>query len=382
MNSPAGRVLEVLGALLVWFALVGSAQAHPLSQGALDVVIYPDHLSVRARITVEEAVISGTLAGPADLTEARRAQWHAHYLLEHLHASADGMPLIGRVAAIAEPGSKPEIDDEHLVYDYVYAPAEKLLEPLTNVELRQDVLVGVELAPGVNWDASYTVRIASVGGIASEGLLLTSKSPLVYRAQGERAWVSDYLVHGIQHILSGYDHLLFISALVLASLGLWDLIKVVSAFTLAHMLTLTLAALRLVDVPSSVVEPLIAASIVFVAAQNLFWPKQARGGGRLAVAFGFGLCHGLGFAGGLLDAMQGMAEHTMLLAIAAFSLGVEIGHQLVVIPLFAVLKLASGTASGHDQPGRVRELALRYGAAAIGIAGFYYLVVALRAALG
>ena len=147
-----------------------------------------------------------------------------------------------------------------------------------------------------------------------------------------------YFLHGVHHILTGYDHLLFVSALVLAATTLWELVKVVSAFTLAHTMTLTLAALNLVHLPASVVEPLIAASIVFVALQNVFWPGRSKGWSRLGAAFFFGLFHGLGFAGGLLNAMREMPGATMFLAILAFSVGVEAGHQMVVLPLFAFLK--------------------------------------------
>ncbi len=386
-----------MAGLVCWLALASTAQGHPLSQGAMTVVIHPDHVSVRVRVTVEEALITTLLAGPPELLDSQRSEWHAHYLLDHLHLSADGLPLSGRLTSIAEPGSRPPdetraADTEHAWYDFDYVPANpalKLSRP-KQVEFRQDVLVGVELAPGVNWDASYSLSVRTAGGIPSEGLLLTTRSVLVHdntwtTAQpGSRTghWplVRDYVAHGIHHILSGFDHLLFISALVLAALSIWDLVKVVSAFTLAHTLTLTLAALQLVHVPSSLVEPMIAASIVFVAAQNIFWPRQSRGWGRLAVAFGFGLFHGLGFAGGLLDAMQEMAGFTVLLAIAAFSLGVEIGHQLIVIPLFGALSIASKTRHKPDDRKRVARLALRYGSATIGLAGAYYLVVAISSA--
>jgi hydrogenase/urease accessory protein HupE len=191
----------------------------------------------------------------------------------------------------------------------------------------------------------------------------------------------EYVAHGIHHILTGYDHLLFISALVLAAVSVWDLVKVVTAFTLAHTITLTLAALRLVHVSSLIVEPMIAASIVFVAAQNVFWPKQVRGWGRLAVAFGFGLFHGLGFAGGLLDAMQEMSGLTILLAILAFSLGVELGHQMIVIPLFGALKLARHTRQELPARDQVSLLAQQYGSVVICCAGMYYLVYAVTSAL-
>jgi hypothetical protein len=97
---------------------------------------------------------------------------------------------------------------------------------------------------------------------------------------------------------------------------------------------LSLAAFNLVSLPQWVVEPLISASIVFVALQNVFWRSRATGWSRLGAAIFFGLFHGLGFAGGLFEAMREMQTGTMLLAILAFSIGIEFGHQMVVIPLF------------------------------------------------
>ena len=154
----------------------------------------------------------------------------------------------------------------------------------------------------------------------------------------------DYIRHGIMHILSGYDHLLFIAALALAVATFWDLVKVISAFTFAHSLTLTLSVLNVVRLPSNIVEPMIAASIVFVALQNVIVLQRSRGTGRLCVAFFFGLFHGLGFAGGLLSAMEGMAGFAVGLAIVAFSLGVEIGHQMVVLPILGTLKIVCRAA--------------------------------------
>ena len=84
---------------------------------------------------------------------------------------------------------------------------------------------------------------------------------------------------------------------------MWDLVKVVTAFTAAHTITLTLSVLGVVRLGEHVVEPMIAASIVFVAVQNVAWPRSSRGWGRIAVAFAFGLFHGLGFAGGLQEAI-------------------------------------------------------------------------------
>src|SRR5436309_15978549 len=102
--------------------------------------------------------------------------------------------------------------------------------------------------------------------------------------------------------------------------------------------------LNIAWLPSNNVDTMIAASIVFFALQNVIVPEKSRGAGRLLVAFFFGLFHGLGFAGGLLSAMEGMAGLAVGLAIVAFSLGVEIGHQMVVLPIFGALKAARRAA--------------------------------------
>ncbi len=408
-EACSGLLVFIL--LLGWPVCASSAWGHPLSQGALDVTVFAERVVVRARVTVEEVVVTDMLTTPdnaasdgaprpADAIYTR----HAAYLVGHLAITADDKPLGGRVVSVAAPTTKPAAeraapDREHVVYELEYSPASDagITTRPAKMTLRQDVLVGVHFTPGVTWEASYATRIKAGDGPATEGLLLTSKQPIVYDCDWLAATPAagaapgdvrvdrwrmgrDYIAHGVHHILGGYDHLLFISALVLAAVNLVDLVKVVTAFTLAHTLTLTLAALKLVNLPVSVVEPMIAGSIVVVAAQNVFWPKQTRGWSRLAVAFGFGLFHGLGFAGGLLDAMQGMSGTTIVLAIAAFSLGVEIGHQMIVIPLFGFLKIARQTCREPAEKDRVSMLTLRYGSAIICVAGMYYLVGALGSA--
>jgi hypothetical protein len=175
------------------------------------------------------------------------------------------------------------------------------------------------------------------------------------------------------HILTGYDHLLFVSALVIAALSFWEMAKVIAAFTLAHTLTLALSVFNIVRLPSSLVEPVIAASIVFVAVENIVRPSRAHSRARLMVAFGFGLIHGLGFAGGLLDSMEGLPSIGIWVALAAFSIGVELGHQVVVLPLFAIM--SAGRKNGASG---FQAAAQRYASALIACFGAYYLVIALR----
>jgi hypothetical protein len=139
---------------------------------------------------------------------------------------------------------------------------------------------------------------------------------------------------GVEHILTGWDHLLFLAALLVGSRGFWRVLGIVTAFTVAHSVTLSLAALGLVTLPAALVEPAIAASIVWIAAENLFAPgASAR---RWAVGFAFGLVHGFGFASALTEI--GLAGWPLARALIGFNLGVEVGQAaavVVVAPLFA-----------------------------------------------
>ena len=151
-----------------------------------------------------------------------------------------------------------------------------------------------------------------------------------------------YLVLGIEHILTGVDHLLFISGLLLLVNGFTRLVQTVSAFTLSHSVTLTLATLGFVHVPPAPVEAIIALSIVFVAYEVLRKHEHPDGLAQRKpwlVAFSFGLLHGLGFAGGLSAA--GLPAGHIPLALGLFSAGVEVGHfsfVAVAVCLIAALR--------------------------------------------
>jgi hydrogenase/urease accessory protein HupE len=148
--------------------------------------------------------------------------------------------------------------------------------------------------------------------------------------------IGRYFSLGVRHILTGYDHLLFLAG-VLVVLRRWrDVIRTITAFTLAHSLTLLLAAAGLLAVPSRIVEPLIAASIVYVGIENLIRPAQ---GCRWKVTFGFGLVHGLGFATALRD-LGVTGGGAVALPVASFNAGVEAGQIAVaslLVPLFWAL---------------------------------------------
>lgn len=386
---PPSPATWLLCACLFLWILPGVTEAHPVAQGSMLVTISPRQLTVRATVSLEEVLVADAY-GPESAranSPAEAAQRHGAYLLEHLRIFADSRRLQGRL--IESPDVEkpvPPSAPRQFVYEFAY-PLEK---PASEFRFEEDVLNEFEFAPGNRWEASYIVQVSEDGHAAREGLLLTSRQPLLFALEGHSAPASagsrldrwqvlrDYFHHGLLHILTGYDHLLFVTALVLCVRSFWDLVKVITAFTLAHSITLVLSVFDLFRLPSPVVEPVIAGSIIFVALQNVFWPERTRGWTRLGVAFFFGLFHGLGFAGGLLEAMQGMSSSALLLAILGFSAGVEAGHQVVVLPTFCALKLARGWRHDPTRSAARTLLISRWGSAAILLAGMVYLAAALQ----
>ncbi len=173
-----------------------------------------------------------------------------------------------------------------------------------------------------------------------------------------------YLGLGLVHIIPrGLDHVLFVLGLCLASVAPRSLLLQISAFTVSHSLTLGAASLGLLVVPSSIVEPLIAASIVIVGIENLTLEPEPRR--RTALVFGLGLLHGLGFAGVLGELSVPMGQ--LLLALLGFNLGVELGQLVVVSVALAALWLLGR----HE---RLRAWSLRAGSLAISVVGLSWLI--------
>jgi len=138
---------------------------------------------------------------------------------------------------------------------------------------------------------------------------------------------ANFLSLGVKHILTGYDHLLFLFGLLLVARGFFSSLGIITSFTIAHSITLAVATLHLVQIPSRIVEPLIAASIVFVGIENLL--RGDIPSARRMVAFGFGLIHGFGFASTLREAGIGSGTGGIVLPLFSFNLGVELGQIMV-----------------------------------------------------
>ncbi len=175
-------------------------------------------------------------------------------------------------------------------------------------------------------DAPYTGLIS--GGGTGEITLAGGDAQTGWQA------FARYVPVGFDHILpKGLDHILFVLGLFFLSSHLRPLIWQVSAFTLAHTVTLALGALGWVSIPASVVEPLIAASIVFVAVENIF--AHGFNPWRPVVIFGFGLLHGLGFASVLGE--FGLPQDQFIAALLGFNVGVELGQLTVIVIAFALV---------------------------------------------
>lgn len=190
------------------------------------------------------------------------------------------------------------------------------------------------------------------GGSTATGIFSPEKPTLELKL-GEVSRLSqfvEYGEHGVWHIWIGYDHILFLLSLLLPAVlhrtrrhwepvatfgeGVWDVFRIVTSFTVAHSITLSLAALGVIELPSRLVESAIAASVLLAAVNNLFLMVIGR---RWLVAFIFGLIHGFGFASVLAD--LGLPREALLLALLGFNLGVEVG-QLAIVSVFLPLAYA------------------------------------------
>lgn len=192
---------------------------------------------------------------------------------------------------------------------------------------KTDALVRYELAP----DLTATWR-----------LIPAAPSFVVPQRPGAEQVFFSYFGLGVEHILLGWDHLLFVFALFILISNRRRLVATITAFTLAHSVTLGLVALEFLHVPGAPVEAIIALSIIFLAAEIVYQNRGSRhltGRAPWLIAFGFGLVHGLGFGGALKDI--GLPDHEVASALLAFNIGVEAGQLAFVAFLAGVARAAS-----------------------------------------
>ncbi len=228
----------------------------------------------------------------------------------------------------------------------------ELLSPMTIEHAPGAIIRRTRISTGMNELAGSRISIEGLDQASMDALVrieflngnvfsqvLRPDAPYL-EVQGENATprASGYLILGVEHILLGIDHLLFVTCLLLLVHGKFEIFRTITAFTLAHSITLGLAALGFVQVPSGPVEATIALSIVFLAVEIV---KEMRGEKSITsrrpwlVAFIFGLLHGFGFAGALSDI--GLPNGEVPLALFLFNVGVELGQIVFVLIVGAFL---------------------------------------------
>ena len=356
MRVPGGAlVCPPLAALLLLTTGAVGARAHDVSYAHAEVHWLPARVEVELTVHQDDAAMALGVPMPEWFLEdaflSRAGPALADSLRRRFEMRADGRVLPWRFAgAHRDP-------DRRGVTLLLVAPLER---PAASLELTGPVF------PFVANHETFVNVFAGGRLLRQDVLTLEHRVTRVYARgrAGTLAVLRTFVPAGIHHIAIGPDHILFVLGLLLLGGGLARLLKIVTAFTAAHSITLALAAFEFVHVFSRVVEPLIALSIVFVAFETL----RSRGGTadmRGPLAFGFGLVHGFGFASVLAE--FGLPREALGWSLAGFNVGVEIGQACIVVMVAPALALlARGAPAVHARC--VRLLAL--GIAAAG--GFWF----------
>ena len=309
---------------LVLLLVVTPAHAHTTTTGLATLSVNGAALTWRLTLVPSELPVETarllTAAGDGEREAVQRAD---HELRSRLGVRADGAPCRAGRARLQGSG----LGDGRITFELeLRCPA-----PPSRLVVRDDTfdVLGAHHRTLVRVDAGGRSQDAALLSDAREASFVLAGTPPVFSGSFVRL--------GVEHILTGWDHLLFLVVLLLRGGGWLSLAKIITAFTLAHSVTLALAVLDVVTLPDRLVEAVIALSIAAVAAENLFLsPVVAR---RWIVSFAFGLVHGFGFSSALRE--LGLPTQGLVLALLGFNAGVELGQALVValaLPALGLLR--------------------------------------------
>jgi len=333
MRKSISRLLRALAACVA----VQTAQAHQEPTSFLDLHLEGEQL--RANLVASTADLAHELADvePTMLLDpavlARHEEKLAKILLARLHVKSDGAALTASLVA-ATP--VPEREDVRL--DFIYQGAAPLRE----------IAVECRLFP---YDPRHRTYLNFYQGQqlsrqeVFEGSSSLKQFPLAEK-QGVWPIIREFTYEGVRHIFIGPDHILFVIGLLLLGGSVGRLLRIITAFTVAHSITLCLATFEILSPPANLVEPVIALSIVVVGI-HAFLGNELRDP-RLWFAFTFGLIHGFGFAS-VLQEME-LPRQALGVALFAFNVGVEIGQVCIILavaPLLALLRNRKPLAARH-----------------------------------
>lgn len=305
----------------------GWVLAHPPGLSSMDVQLQDNSLKLGTTLSLQD--IEAIVPMDSDLD--------AEVSLQELEAvKPKVLSLVIKNLTLTAAGVLLSAESSGISFDDQNNARIELSYPLTirhDIEIRSDFLA---LLPAGH--QQFITARSSDGQLLTEKMLSRTDSLLVLPlAASDKAQSSTFLSFfslGIEHILTGYDHLLFLLALLAVTHRFWSALKIITFFTVAHSITLACAGLNLFDLPSQIVEPLIAATIVYVGLENLVRGNHPKG--RHWLTFSFGLIHGFGFAGVLREMDISSGDTGILMPLLSFNLGIETGQitlASIVLPL-------------------------------------------------
>lgn len=308
-----------VGACLV-AALSVTARAHDLSQSVSDVMVVGDR---EARVVLN---VDGLELGGLDADgDARISFGELERSIEDVFERARGHFLVHAAdAPVRTTLEHYAVVDDHAVRLEIRYSFDEPITALT-VTSRLDRVTHPAHRHLTNVRAFGADHQAVLGGSAPTATFTPERRPLL-------GTVSEFLRLGLEHIVTGYDHLAFLAGLVLVSASLFSLVGVITFFTIAHSITLALATFDVVVLPGYWVESVIALSIGYVALESLLRDRAFK---PYFVTFAFGLVHGFGFANILRD--MSLPRGTRALSLFSFNVGVEIGQLAFVLLLFPLV---------------------------------------------
>ena len=361
-------------ALLFWAVMFsGLAAAHQQTPAIVDIELLGNGAFTLAVRTNLEARMAGIGAQHADTDDSPQAQAYAKLRAEPLAGlqvlATDYEPQFREGLRLTFDGQPASL---HLQAIEVPEVADLRLPRQSTVRYRGSVPAGAKqlgwrLAPDFG-DNVLRIRVAGEDAQVSHWLKNGAASPSFALADGLQAKSSsevavEYTVLGFEHILpKGLDHILFVLGLFLLSLKLRPLLWQVTAFTLAHTVTLAASILGYISLSPSIIEPLIALSIAYVGIENVL--TRTLHAWRPVIVFLFGLLHGMGFASVLTD--LGLPESDLALALITFNVGVELGQLAVILAAFLL------TLPMRSQPEIYRRWVVIPSSLAIAVTGLYW----------
>lgn len=353
-------LLRAVLILLILGYFVPAVYAHPIPFSYLDLRLNQGKLEGTLTAHIEDLAHDLNVSTPASLLDEKFAESKREAIRElvksRLLLAADGQAVDVELSRI-----EPLRDRQAL-----------------SIELRMEMFTGPDSKPGAlriqcalfPYDPQHQtfLNVYEEGTLVHQEIFTEDHQKFVYRTGGSQSRMSvikEFIPAGIYHIFTGPDHVLFIIGLLLMGGSLVRLLSIVTAFTIAHSITLSLAALGIINPSPRVIEPAIALSIIYVGIDNLMVGKTGRDV-RAWIAFFFGFVHGFGFAGVLRE--FDLPREALGWSLFAFNFGVEIGQASIVVVAAFLL------AAIRKRSEAVSRRVVIVGSVCVSLAGTYWFI--------